>query len=220
MEIPTLLVFGERFFEATLTTIFIFVIVSLISVTIGLNLAALGKYYFSFLLPPMRIYTWFFRGIPELIVLFACYLALPKAGILLDPIPAAILAFVLIRVAYDYEVFRGCAEAVPEGQIEASRALGISRANMLRRIVLPQILRIATGPWITQSIGAVKAISLASAIAVAEVMQVTQTVIVATGRATEAIFIAAAIYACISGGLMVIETVLERRFDFLVTRTA
>ena len=209
----SLWVFSDQFLRATATTVFIFSCVCIVSLSMGMMLSILTKFYANALSPFMRVYVWFFRGIPELIILFMFYLVLPRYGIVTSPIVAAILAFSFIRTAYDFEVFRGALEGVHTGQVEASRALGLPRFAMVRRVVMPQLIRIAVGPWVTQSIGAIKSISLASAISVAEIMHVTQSAIIATNKPLHAIAVAAAIYAGLSALLMIVETVLGRRFD-------
>ena len=201
-----------RFLDATLLTLGIFVIVSLMSTTIGLLAAlttiAAGR-WFTVLL---AAYGWVFRGVPELVILLFCYLALPQLGLQIGPIGAAVLGFTLISTAYEIEIFRSGLAGVHRGQFEAARALGIPLPSVLRRIVLPQVIRIVATPWITYATGSIKRISIASAVAVTEIMQVTKQAIAFSHQPFRLILFAAILYATMASALMIAEIVVARRF--------
>jgi ABC-type amino acid transport system permease subunit len=86
---------------------------------------------------------------------------------------------------------------------------------VLRLVVIPQMARIALGPWATYATGALKRMSIASAVSVSEVMYVTKQAISATGKPFEFIFLAFALYAGISSILLGIEVLVARRMDGL-----
>src|SRR5690606_41667161 len=67
-------------------------------------------------------YSWMFRGLPELVVLLFCFLALPQMGLRLTPIQSAVIGLALVASAYEYEILRGALTAVPAQQYEASRS--------------------------------------------------------------------------------------------------
>ena len=90
------------------------------------------------------------------------------------------LAFALVGAAYDYQVFKGALAAVPVGQYEVGRALGMPAWVVYWKVVLPQMLPLAKKGWITYAIGTVKRIPIASAISVSEILYVTKQGIAAT----------------------------------------
>ena len=115
-----------------------------------------------------RFYIWIFRGTPLLVQLFVVFYGLPRAGILIDPFPAAVLVFSLNEGAYSAETMRAALEAVPAGQLEAGYCVGMSYLQIMRRIILPQAMRTAFPPLSNSLIAMVKDTSLAANITVTE----------------------------------------------------
>ena len=107
-----------------------------------------------------RFYIWIFRGTPLLVQLFVVFYGLPRAGILIDPFPAAVLVFSLNEGAYSAETMRAALEAVPAGQLEAGYCVGMSYLQIMRRIILPQAMRTAFPPLSNSLIAMVKDTSL------------------------------------------------------------
>jgi len=200
-----------RLGQAAALTLGLFAVVACLSATAGLAMALTervgGRIYAAI--------SWFFRGVPELIILLICYLGLPQIKIDLGPVGSAILGFTLIGMVYDYEVFRAALKAVPAGQYDAARALGLTNLQTIRKVVLPQVFRIALTPWMTYATGALKRMSIASAIAVSEIMHVTKQAIAVTDMPFTFIFFAFALYAGVSSLLMIGDLVLNRRLDYL-----
>ena len=89
------------------------------------------------------IYTTIFRGVPLVVQLFFIYYGLPQLGISFDPMPAAVLGFILCSGAYHSEYIRGALMSIRQGQLKAAKALGFSNLQMLKAIILPQALRYA-----------------------------------------------------------------------------
>ena len=89
-----------------------------------------------------RFYVWVVRGTPLLVQLFVVFYGLPNIGILIDPFPAAVIVFSINEGAYSAETIRAALEAVPRGQLEAGECVGMTYLQIIRRIVLPQALRI------------------------------------------------------------------------------
>lgn len=121
-----------------------------------------------------RFYIWIFRGTPLLVQLFVVFFGLPKAGITIDPFPAAVLVFSLNEGAYCAETVRAALESVPSGQLEAGYCVGMSYLQTMRRIVLPQAMRTAFPPLSNSLIAMVKDTSLAANITVVEMFQATR----------------------------------------------
>jgi len=113
-------------------------------------------------------YISLIRGTPLLVQIYIWYLGLPRLGIVLDPLPAGIMALGVNYGAYMTETFRAGIQAISKGQHEAAQALGMNRAQTLRRIVLPQAFRIVIPPIGNDFIAMMKDSSLVSVMTVWE----------------------------------------------------
>lgn len=112
-----------------------------------------------------------FRAIPMLILLILLYYALPFMGVRLSSFASAVTALSLVLAAFSAEVFRAGISAIPVGQIEAARALGLHFGIILRRVVLPQAIRLVIPPLTSNCVGIVKETSLASVVALPELLK-------------------------------------------------
>ncbi|WP_067719661.1 amino acid ABC transporter permease [Nocardia yamanashiensis] len=121
-----------------------------------------------------RFYISIIRGTPLLLQLFIIFYGLPNLGIVFDPFPAAVIAFSLNVGGYGAEIVRAAILSVAEGQWEASYAVGMSHAQALRLVILPQASRIAVPPLSNTLISLVKDTSLASTITVTELLRTAQ----------------------------------------------
>jgi polar amino acid transport system permease protein len=116
------------------------------------------------------IYVEVIRGIPLLVQLFYIYYALGKI-VQVPRITAAVVAMTVCYGAYMGEIFRAGIQAVPRGQMEAALALGLTRAQALRRIILPQTIRIVLPPIGNEFIALLKDSSLVSILAVSDLLR-------------------------------------------------
>ncbi|MFM0802508.1 amino acid ABC transporter permease [Streptococcus suis] len=121
-----------------------------------------------------RFYIWVVRGTPLLVQLYVIFFGLPSLGIVLDAFPSAVLVFSVNTGAYAAEIIRASIESVPKGQLEAGYSVGMSFAQTMRRIILPQAFRVAFPPLSNTLIGLVKDTSLAANITVLEMFMATQ----------------------------------------------
>ncbi|SER57772.1 cystine transport system permease protein [Gracilibacillus ureilyticus] len=128
---------------------------------------------------PARIYISFMRGTPILVFLFILYYGLPMIEIRMSAYMAAVIGFGLNSAAYIAEVIRSSLNSVPNGQWESAKALGFNYWQTLRKIILPQGVRIAMPPLTNVFLDLVKATSLAAVITVPELFQKAQ---IAGGR--------------------------------------
>ena len=163
--------------EGSTITLEIFCVTLALALPLGL-FAALGRLsHFRLLNRLLEVYIWIMRGTPLMLQLLFVYFALPMVGILLPDIAAALLAFVLNYAAYFAEIFRSGIQAVPRGQFEAARALGMSAPLTMRRIVLPQVLRITLPPVSNETINLVKDTSLVYILAMNDLLRVARTIV-------------------------------------------
>ena len=164
-----------------------------------------------------RFYIWIFRGTPLLVQLFVVFYGLPRAGILIDPFPAAVLVFSLNEGAYSAETMRAALEAVPAGQLEAGYCVGMSYLQIMRRIILPQAMRTAFPPLSNSLIAMVKDTSLARIIALQEIIWAGQAFMKGSHGISGAIwplFFTAVYYLIFNGILTVLLGRLEKKLEY------
>jgi polar amino acid transport system permease protein len=151
-----------------------------------------------------------FRALPILVVLIVIYYALPFVGIRLDSFTSATIALSIVLAAFTAEVFRAGIKAIPVGQFEAARALGLPFYVTLLKVIIPQAIRIATPPQTSNCISIVKDTSLASVVAMPDLLK----------QATDAqammanpspLIAAAAVYLIILWPLVRLVAYLEQR---------
>ncbi len=139
-------------------------------------------------------YVELIRGTPMLVQLFIIYYGLGDVGIFIKPFLAALIAFVINTAAYQAEYFRGAIQSIREGQIEAAQALGMSRAQVIRRIVLPQALRLVIPSWSNEAIVMLKATSLAFMVTVQELLAIGKLISSRNYRSLEVFSMVAILY--------------------------
>ncbi|RJG00113.1 amino acid ABC transporter permease [Noviherbaspirillum saxi] len=157
-------------------------------------------------------YTSYFRGIPLLMQLFLIYVGLPQIGFVIDPIPAGVIALSTCYGAYMTEIFRAGIESIPRGQWEAAEALGLSRAMTLRKVIMPQAMRVIIPPTSNQFIAMLKDSSLVSVVGVWDLMFVARAQGRADFRVLEMLITASLIYWALSIVLELAQTRIERHF--------
>lgn len=158
-------------------------------------------------------YIWLVRGTPLLVQLFLIYFGLPQIGIRLDAFTSSVLGLGINSGAYLAEVFRGGIEAVPVGQTEASLSLGMGKLLTLRRIILPQGLRIALPSLGNQFLTSLKDSSLCSVITMSELLQTSQRFASVTYAPMEFYTAAAALYLLMTTVLSGVLRSLEWRLN-------
>jgi polar amino acid transport system substrate-binding protein len=112
------------------------------------------------------------RGTPLLIQLFIIFYGLPAIGIRLSPFMAAVIGLAINYAAYEAENYRAGIESIPKGQLDAALALGLTRMQTIRRIILPQAVRLVIPPVTNDFIALLKDSSLVSVITMVELTKV------------------------------------------------
>jgi len=203
------------FFPALLKGAGITILVSVVSmalaVALGLLLCLLRYYAGGPLRMAASAYIEFFRGTPLLIQLYLLYYGLPNVGITLSPLLAAFLGLGMNYAAYEAELYRAGIEAIPKGQMEGALSLGMSRPLALRRIVLPQALRVAVPGVTNDFISLFKDSSLVSVIAMVELTKTYNILAATTLRFLELGLVAAFLYFAMSYPLSLMARRLEAR---------
>ena len=158
-----------------------------------------------------KLYIWIFRGTPLLLQLFIIFFGLPSIGIMLDAFPAAVIGFGMNLAAYNAETIRASILAVPEGQTEAAYMLGLTYPQLMRRVVLPQAMRIAFPTLFNNLISLLKDTSLASSITVVELFTTAQQIAARTYEPFALYSEAAVIYLIFCTGLTMLQSYLEKK---------
>lgn len=157
------------------------------------------------------VYLWLFRGTPVLFQLIFVFNVLPSFGIVLSGFACAVLALSLNEGAYMAEIMRSGIRSVGRGQRQAARALGMSDWQTMRRVVLPQALRIVIPPIGNQFIGMLKLSALVSVIAVEELLLVANQAASSNFRYLEALSAAGIYYLGMTTVFMLLQALLEAR---------
>ena len=170
-------------------------------------------------------YIWFFRGTPlllQLLLWFNLALILPRLGIpgigwlrtvdVITPFVATLLGLGINQGAYTAEVVRGGILSVDSGQSEAAKTIGMTRLTTLRRIILPQAMRVILPPIGNEVISMVKLTSLASVIQYAEILRNAQTIYFANARVIELLIVAAFWYLAVVTILSIGQYFIEKHF--------
>jgi polar amino acid transport system permease protein len=217
-------------------TIELTVIAMVIGIALGIGLAVLRLSPNPLLSGASWLYIWFFRGTPVLVQLlfwfFVAYsyphltLGVPfgpaivhlNANTLITPFRAAIIALGLNEGAYMAEIVRAGIISVDEGQTEAAHALGMSRLQNMRRIVLPQAMRVIVPPTGNETISMLKTSSLASVISVKELLFTVQQVYGRTYQTIPLLMVASIWYLIVTSVLTFGQYYVERYFARGATR--
>lgn len=158
------------------------------------------------------VYVEIFRGTSALVLMFWLFFVVPLAfHIQLLPLWAAVLALGLSYGAYGAEIVRGAIAAVPEGQREAAIALSFTRAQRLRRVILPQALPEMIPPFTNLLIELLKGTALVSAVSVADVSFAAQLARLATGESLQIYAIVLVVYFVLAFTITRVMRVVERR---------
>ena len=181
-----------------------------LGIIIGFILAVMYLSSFKVLHYLSRIYVSIFRGTPLITQLFMIYYGLPQCGIKLNPMESAIIGLSLNTAAYASESLRGAVLGIEVGQLEAATSIGMTNWQTLRRVIMPQALRIALPSLGNTFIGLVKDTSLSATIQVPELFRQVQLI---TSRTLEVftMYIAVSlIYWIISTILSILQNYLEK----------
>ncbi len=168
-------------------------IIAIVAVIIGSvfgMLMALGRISENRVLNKISwIYVWFFRGTPLLLQLFMIYFALPLIvkdmlgkPFPMNPLAACFIAFGLNSTAYMAEFFRGGIESIDKGQMEAAKALGMSYNQAMFKIIIPQSLKRLIPSVGNEFIMLIKDTSLASTVAISDLLRTTKTMSSSSGK--------------------------------------
>ncbi len=197
--------------RGAVTTVELSVLGMLLAIGVGLVVVLMRLYALAPLRWLARAYVEIFRGTPLLIQLFLIYYGLPEMGIRLNAFLAGILGLGLNYAASEAENYRAGIEAIPHGQMEAALALGMNRWQALRRVILPQALRLVIPPVTNDFIAMFKDSSIVSVITMVELTKVYGMLAMSTYDYIGLGLMTAAIYFALSYPASILASRLEKR---------
>ena len=201
--------------EGTVVTLQVFLLTLVLAVPLGLGLALVRVSHFRLASRVVSGYIWLMRGTPLMLQMLFIYFALPFVpviGIRLPDFPAAIVAFVLNYAAYFAEIFRSGIQSVGRGQYEASRVLGLTYGQTMRRIILPQVVKRILPPMSNETITLIKDTSLIYVLAMNDLLRAARGM-VQRDFTTMPFVVAAAFYLIMTLVLTWGFLYLEKRYD-------
>lgn len=203
-----------RFMDAALITLQLSLWGIVLSFIFGLLVAIIITYKVKPFDSVARAYIELSRNTPLLIQLFFLYYGLPKIGIKWDGFTCGVIALVFLGASYMAEALRAGLIAVPEGQIEAAKAIGLNRWQVFRYVIFPQAWAVSIPALGANVLFLIKETSVISAVAVAELMFVTKDIIGMDYKTNEALFLLFASYLVI----LLPISLLARHFENRVRR--
>lgn len=155
-------------FHALGVTLFVWIVGLVGASILGFLVAVARRFGPRWLNLVLGAYVELFRGTPFLIQLFLLYFGGPYVGLSLDPIPAGLLGLSVYGAAYFSEIFRAGFEAVPSGHVEAGECVGLTRAQIVRRILLPEMTMLVLPACVNMAVVLLKETAVMSVITVPE----------------------------------------------------
>lgn len=196
------------FASGTLVTLELVALALLIGFVFGMILT-IGQVYGP---KPVRavvaVYVWFFRGLPNLILLFLFYfIFIPTAPVFV----IAVVVLGLRSAAYQSQIFRGVILGISEGQMQAALSLGMTKIQAIRSIIIPQAMRLALPSWANEYPVLLTDSAIASAIGVTELLTSIQHRVATTGDAFALYIGCAVIFILLNyGGMLLLQKIEER----------
>ena len=200
--------------QGAVISIKIYVVTIIFAIPLGM-LCAMGK---MTKIAPLKwlleMYTWIFRGTPLLLQLFFTYFGLKILfGIELSKEMAAYLTFIINYAAYFTEIFRAGIQSIDKGQYEAAKALGMNYSQTMKRIIIPQAIKVILPPTGNEAVTLIKDTALVSVIALADILRNAKSVVSRTAS-VEGYLIAAVLYLIMTFVIIKFFQYIEKRFNY------
>jgi len=155
------------------------------------------------------------RGIPVLVLIFACYFGLPALGVRLSAWQAGITALSAFAAAHIAEIVRGGIDSIPRAQMDAAKAVGLTFSQRLRLVILPQATRRMLPPWVNAAVEIVKGSALLSLLGIVDLLLSMQNVVGYTFIVLPFYILTACFYFGVNFTISRTAALLERRFAYL-----
>lgn len=223
--------FAPQILQGVLLTLLLTAVSMTAGILLGIVLAIMRVSDNPIFSATSRVYVWFFRGTPLLVQLIFWYniaalypviaLGLPfggtsivlgSANLLITPLGAALLGLSLNEAAYMAEIIRSGIASVDDGQLDAGRAIGMTRPKLLARVVLPQAMRVVIPPTGNQVISMLKGTSLVSVLAISDLLYSAQTIYALNYEVIPLLLVACVWYLAMTSLLTAVQSRLEEHY--------
>jgi polar amino acid transport system permease protein len=229
-EIVGQYLFAQPVLQGVVLTVWLTAVSMTVGILLGVLLAVMRTSENPVIAGSAALYVWFFRGVPLLVLLIFCYslaalfptipVGIPgvfsfvdlNTNALITPLTAAIIGLGLNEAAFMSEIVRAGMGSVEKGQVEAARSLGMSPSLVLRRVVLPQAMRLIIPPTANEIVNMLKTTSLVSVLAVADLMYSVQQIYASNFRTIPLLIVASIWYLALTTVLTICQRSLEKRY--------
>lgn len=195
------------------TTIWISLLAIAGGVPLGLVLGLIRVSRIPVLSHIVILYVSLGRATPLVTLVLFLFVALPAAGINIDKYTAALLTLILNTASFNTEIWRSAYQSFPVSQVEAARAMGMTRGLYFRRIMLPQMWYTALPPLVNEMTFLIKASPAIAVIGIVDLTRVTNRIAAQTYEPLPPILIAGGLYILFIGGLVRLQRLLEKRAE-------
>lgn len=193
-------------------TVLVTITCSLTGLAVGLLVACARRLEFYGVNPLLDVFTYVFRGVPALVLLFIVYFGLPGIGLRPPPLLAMALSLGLISGAYLAEVFRGALNSIDDTEILAAQAMGMTRLQVFYLIELPQMLRFSIPGMVNEFTSVLKFSPFAYTVGIPEITKQAMMLAATTLRSMEIYLVVGILYFAIFRILLISVRFLEKRY--------
>ncbi len=194
-------------------TVLVTLVCSLTGLVVGLTLSCLRRLNTAWLTYLIDAYTYVFRGVPVLVLLFIVYFGLPGIGFKVPPLMAMALSLGLVASAYLAEVFRGAFNSVDSAEVIAAQAMGMTRIQVLRFIEIPQMLRFSVPGMVNEFTSVLKYSPFAYTVGIPEITKQAMALTATTLRGIEVYLAVGILYFVIYRICLVGVQLLSKRYQ-------
>lgn len=225
MDLTQITTYLPQMLSGVLTTIELMVCALIVGLMLAFALTIVSLSHRWYLRFPIGLFTFFIRGTPLLVQIFIIYFGLgqfewlratPLWDILRQPFACAVIAFALNTCGYTIVILKGAIHCVPEGEVMACHALGMSKWQMMRRVILPRALRTFLPAYSNEVIMILKGTSLASTITILDLMGVTNQIIAVTYATIPLLMMAGLFYLILNSMIIGIFKWLEKKTNVYI----
>lgn len=193
-------------------TLLVTLVCSATGVIVGLSVAGLRRLGLAWLTPFLDLFTYIFRSVPVLVLLFMMYFGLPGVGLKVPPLVAMALSLGLIAGAYLAEVYRGALDSVDGAEIVAAQAMGLSRLQVFAYLELPQMLRFAVPGMVNEFTSVLKYSPFAYTVGIPEITKQAMTLSSTTLQGVEIYLAVGVLYFAIYRTLLIGVQLIEKHY--------
>ena len=194
-------------------TVMVTLVCSMTGLAVGLLLSSLYRLSIRSMCFLIDIYTYIFRGVPVLVLLFMVYFGLPGIGIKPPPLLAMAMSLGLVAGAYLTEVFRGAFDSVDPTEIVAAQAMGMTRIQVLRYIEIPQMLRFSVPGMVNEFTSVLKYSPFAYTVGIPEITKEAMTLTANTLKGIEIYLAVGILYFAIYRILLVGVQLIQKHYE-------